>query len=94
MIVTQDNLLIKEITCDLKTSDGLTLKYDDSSNFIFASILEIGELLDNKPIYQDKTNVLVLRRINKVPYINGQYFINEKDILGIMTEDEFKKLQA
>lgn len=94
MIVTQDNLLIEEIQCDLKTSDGLIQKYDDSSNFIFANILEVGEDINNKIVYQDKNNVLILRRISKVPFLDGQYFINEKDILGIMSKDEFEKIKA
>ena len=94
MIVTQDNLLVKEIQVDIKNSNGLIQKYDDTSNFIFASILEIGEALDHKTIYQDKSNILILRRISKIPFLDGQYFINEKDILGIMSKDEFEKIKA
>lgn len=94
MLVTQNNLLVEEIVCDLKTSDGLIQKYDDSSNFIFAKIIEVGQFLECKTIYQDKTNVLVLRRISKIPFLNGQYFIDEKDILGVMTKEEFEEIKA
>lgn len=94
MLVTQDNLLVEEIITDLRSSDGLVQKYDDSSNFIFTKIIEVGEAIKNKIIYQDKSNVLVLRRISKIPFLDGQYFINEKDILGIMSKDEFNKIKA
>lgn len=94
MLVTQNNLLVKEIVCDLKTSDGLVQKYDDTSNFIFANIIEVGEFLDCKTLYQNRDNVLVLKRISKIPFLDGQYFIDEKDILGVMSKEEFEKLKA
>lgn len=94
MVVTQNNLLVQEIISDLKTSDGLIQKYDDSSNFIFANIIEVGEYLDNKTLYQNKDNVLILRRISKIPFLDGKYFIDEKDILGVMSKEEFEKIKA
>ena len=94
MIVTKNNLLVKEIKFDIKTSDGLIQKYDDCSDFIFTEIIEIGKDIQNKVEYQDKNNILVLNRINKRPYLDGQYFINENDILAIITTDELNKIKA
>ena len=93
MIVTKNNFLVKEIKADLVTSSGLLVKYDDASDFIFVRIIEVGLEIRDKIIYQDKDHiVLVLNRINKRPFIEGQYFINENDILAIISDDEFSKL--
>ena len=94
MIVTKNNLLVREIKFDIKTSDGLIQKYDDSSDFIFTEIIEVGKDIQNKVEYQDKNNILILNRINKRPYLDGQYLINENYILAIITKDELNKIKA
>ena len=91
MLVTKKNLYVKELIKDLKV-DGLVQKYDDNSDFMFVKIIEVGKEIENKVEYQDKENtVLVLKRIAKIPFISG-YFINEEDILAILTKEEFEAL--
>lgn len=91
MVVLGKRLLVKELIKDIKIN-GLIQKYDDSSDFMFVQVIEIGEGLQDKPEYQNIENlVLVLKRIAKIPFIES-YFINEEDILAVMSKDEFEEL--
>ncbi len=91
MIVLGRNIYVQEIKKDIKV-DGILQKYDDSSDFIFAKIIEVGDDLLSIPYLQDKDNtILVLRRISKSPFYDG-YFIKFDDILATMTLEEFNAL--
>lgn len=93
MVVLKNGLIVKELIKDI-IIDGLIQKYDDSSDFMFVKIIQIGEELIKKPEYQNtKDLVLMLRRINKVPTPFG-YYINESDVLAVLTDDEFNQISA
>lgn len=87
-----DTILVKELKDDIN-QDGILVAYDDSNSFIFTKVISIPPKVKEelKDYGFEENSILVLSRIAKIPFINETYFVNKKDILGVMPEEEYIK---
>jgi hypothetical protein len=92
MILLGDYLRVRELVKDI-TVDGLLQKYDDSNPYMFAEIVEAENTVYNKLSTMGNVNsmVLIFKRPAKIPFIDS-YLVSYKDIIGIMSREEFENL--
>lgn len=85
-------LQVKELVKDLSVN-GLLQKYDDSSPYILAEIVNAEQEIYNKlSTYGDVDNLVVIfRRPNKLPFLDT-FFVSNEDIIAIMSKEEFEAL--
>lgn len=86
-----DNILVKELQDDFNVN-GFILKYDDVNPFMFVEIInlpnDLGERY-NELNQLNKDDIVIIKRIDKIPYIDGNYFISPKSIIASITRDEY-----
>lgn len=93
-----NNLLVTELTDDLKINGVVTL-YDPDSPYMFCEQVDTKKL---ENITEDEISssfiadddVLVIKRYAKEEFVGGTYFISVKDIRGILKRDDYNKLKV
>lgn len=92
MIILGDYLQVEELQKDIQIN-GIIQKYDDSSPYMFGKIINGKEdVINNLSKYGDIESIVVIfRRPAKIPFI-GSYLVDAKDIIGIMTMNEYEAL--
>lgn len=91
-------LVSEVINHDKIAGTDLTIKYDDSERFMIVEIIKVSpmileEYLKQYPDLQNESlelvssvyevgNKLVINRVAKTPYKDGQYFISCKDVIA------------
>lgn len=92
MYIIGKYIQVKELKDDVYV-DGLLQKYDDSSPYIFAEIIEAeSNIYDKLSDYGDIDDLIVIfRRPNKLPFLDT-FFVSNEDIIAVMTREEYNSL--
>lgn len=90
--ILKESVLVKELQDDM-IENGLLVKYDDSSPFMYGMIKNGNSaILEKLRQYIPYGNIIVsFYRVNKTPY-RGLYVVDYNNILEVMSEEEYKHL--
>ena len=85
-----NNILVEELRDNL-VLDGVLIKYDDSNQYMFAKIINLPEKLISE-LDLNVADIIIINRVTKLPFIDGNYFINSNNIIASLTKEEYNKL--
>ena len=94
MYMAEESILVEEVPFKDYTADGIKVAHDDDDSFMFVKLLSANKK-DLDKLYSfgySLDDILIIRRIAKIPFVGDKYIVSIKDILGGLTTEEYDNL--
>lgn len=94
MYMAEENILVEEMPSKDYSVNGIKVVHDEDDTFMFVKLISVNPKDLNKleSLGYSNSDVLVIKRIAKIPFVGEKYIVSTKDILGGMTIDEYENL--
>lgn len=89
-----ENILVKEAPVKDFKQDGIVVSRDEDDTYMFVEVVSINNETLNQLLKFNyvEGDYLVIKRVAKISFIGDTYIISLKDVLGIMSLEEYDKL--
>lgn len=93
MLLENDNILVEELTDNIKIG-GIITRHDYDSPYMFCKILLISdESRESLAILNTEDTVLVIKRYAKEEFIDNTFFIGSKDVRIVLDRNSYNKIR-